>query len=141
MSFAPNLNPELITQPQNGKATTTDVSADIGAFLFIAGPNGSKVFAIIATSTDSIQHDVNISIVSALGSFPVTELGTASVPAGAGQTSAVPPANLLTAANFPGLPLDSDGNPYILLAANDKLYSQIFNFTGTITYVAFGGDF
>ena len=119
MAFAQNTNPEFIKQPQNGKLQLLNANA-AGTFvtLYTAGASGSKVSSITAASSGTIAHDLQIAITNGGTTYL---LGTVAVAIGAGNTSGVPSTNLLSATNFPGLPLDSDGNPFILLVFGDTL--------------------
>src|SRR6202040_1636634 len=48
-------------------------------------------------------------------------LGTIAVAAGAGNSSSVGSANLLSPVSLAGVPFDSDGNPYILLQSGSLI--------------------
>lgn len=111
--------------------------------LATGGANGTKIVAAIATSSDTGSgRDVTIGITNG-GTF--MPLGTVTVPVQAGQVANTPAVNMLDPAKIPGLPVDSDGQPYIFLAsASDTL--QVKSLT-TVTaakeldFNAFGADF
>jgi hypothetical protein len=119
MTFAQNVNATFIKQPQNGKLQLTN-SNTAGAFatLYTGGSNGSKITSILAMTTDTVAHDLQIAITNGGVSYV---LGTIAVPAGSGNTSGTLPVNLLDPTKLLGLALDSDGNPYILLQSGDTL--------------------
>jgi hypothetical protein len=48
-------------------------------------------------------------------------LDTSTIPASAGTSATAPPAGELNATNIPGIPQDSDGNPYLFLEPTDTL--------------------
>ena len=142
MTFTPNAVPTFIKQPQNGKVQIANADAQNQKTVYTAGANGSKVVALMAVSSDTSARDVQISITNGGTSFPI---GTVSVPIGAGNTSAAVSVNLLNNATLLGLPVDSDGNPYINLISGDTLTVSALTTVTTaklITVTAVGvGDF
>jgi hypothetical protein len=118
MSFTQNSVATLIKQPQNGKVQIANADAQNQKTVYTAGANGSKVTALLAVSTDTSARDVQICITNGGTSYPI---GTVSVPAGAGNSSSVDGVDLINGTNLPGLPIDSDGNPYIFLVSGDTL--------------------
>lgn len=67
-----------------------------------------------------------------------------NVPTNSGFTNGTPPINLLSQANWPGLPLDSDGNPYLYLVSGDTLqctYATALTTSDVLNVVFVGGDF
>jgi hypothetical protein len=130
MPFVQNQNLTCLNQPQNGKVLITNADALLLNVVYVAGPNGSKIAGgILAQSTDTAAHDIQLGInnggtinaplaqISGGQSFPIS---TGLVPIGAGNSSAVPVANIMP----PSVAQDSDGQPYILLAIGDVLYAQ-----------------
>ena len=90
--------------------------------LYTCGTNGSKVTAIYATSTDgSLAHDTQILNLNT-STYTLT---TVSVPVNAGNIAATPPVNMMSAAAMPGLPRDSDGNPFFYCASGDVLQAAV----------------
>jgi len=118
MSFTQNSVATLIKQPQNGKVQIANADAQSQKTVYTGGANGSKVSSLIAVSTDTAAHDVQVSITNGGTSYP---LGTVSVVAGAGNSSGVNSVNLLDPTKLLGLSFDSDGNPYIFLISGDTL--------------------
>jgi hypothetical protein len=92
-------------------ATSTTVTAVTASTSF-----GSQVKNLQATSNDTSAHD--IAVFKNVGGTNYL-IGTVAVPASAGFSSTVPAVNLLQA--LPGLPVDSNNNPYISLAATDLI--------------------
>lgn len=93
------------------------------------GANGARVYAINVGSSDTVPHLVTCVLTRAALSrgTPMAVV----VPAGAGFTTAVPISALMSPSNAPGLPVDSDGNPYIQMATTtDKVDCR---FTTTIS--------
>lgn len=119
MAFSQNVNPSYIKQPQNGKVQILPADTTALKTVLTAGASGSKVTSLIATNTDSANARViQIFIVNGGTNYC---LGTINVPLNAGFASGVNAVNLLDPTIILGLPLDSDGNPYINLISGDTL--------------------
>lgn len=98
----------------------------------------------MVTNTDSgaayaIQLNVTISATNYL-------IGTVNVPLSAGNTTAAPSVNLLSALNNfgPYLCKDANGNPYIYLANGSTLKvnsTTTVTSAKTVTFFAQGGDY
>ena len=69
----------------------------------------------------------------------------AAIPLSAGFANAVPPVNLMSTAVWPGLPIDSDGNPYLYLQSTLDLlvanYSTALAAGTLLNLQAVRGDF
>src|ERR1035437_1784387 len=115
MAFTQNTLPTRIKQPRAASVQIANADAQAQKVVDAAGVNGSKHTSLIAVSNDTVARDVMISRTNGGTSYPI---GTVSVPAGAGYSSTVPSVNLLA---LIGLPIDSDGNSYILLIFGDTL--------------------
>lgn len=87
--------------------------------LYTAGTNGSMCFSMWSTNNDpSATHLITVQIVNATvkyGGMAITSVESA------GFVSGTPAQNLMSAANWPGLPVDSNSNPYIILASGDTI--------------------
>jgi hypothetical protein len=125
MAFTQNSLATRVKQPRAASVQIANADASAQKTVDTAGVNGSKYTALIATSTDTAAHDVTISRSNSGVYYP---LGTVSVPAGAGMSSLAPSVNLL--GGIVGLPIDSDGNPYLQLITGDIL---TVNSTNTVT--------
>ncbi len=86
--------------------------------LYTAGANGSRCNGMWATNSDSVNHLITVQIVNTAVKYGGTAV---TVPTTAGFANGVPAQALMTAALWPGLPLDSDGNPFIALNSGDTL--------------------
>lgn len=128
--------------PKNGKVQIANADAQNQKTVYTGGANGSKIHGLMFQSTDTSGRDVQISITNGGTSYP---LGTVTVPAGAGNAGNTPSVNGFNSTQLPGLPLDSDGNPEILLlSASDTLtVSALTTVTSgkLITAIAIGADF
>jgi hypothetical protein len=109
------------------------------------GSNGTKITGIYASSGDTgLAH---------LMTFQVQRSGTnfggvaVSVPANAGFANGIPPVNLISTANWPGLPTDSDGNPFLFLQSTLDILVATYatgistGISATLNAAAVGGDF
>jgi hypothetical protein len=87
--------------------------------LYTAGANGSMCFGMWSTNNDpSATHVITVQIVNAAVKYGgVALLSIVS----AGFATGVPAQNLMSAAVWPGLPVDSNSNPYIVLASGDTI--------------------
>lgn len=109
--------------------------------LLTAGAQGSRVSSLTLASTDATTRDVQIWITNAATNYL---LGTVNVPASAGNTNSAPSVNVLGSAQIPGLPLDSNANPYLDLKSGDVLaVASLTAVTAakSINAVAVAGDF
>lgn len=106
--------PKVSTQTIANADTTTLKTIVTGA------TNGTKIIALILTSDDSSTRDVQIGITKSGGSF--SPIGTMTMAVTAGTIAATAGVNGLDRdTKIPGLPLDSDGNPFLHLESGDTL--------------------
>jgi hypothetical protein len=110
--------------------------------LYTAGANGSRCNAIWSTNNDaSANHLVTVQLYNGTayaGGVAVTSAESA------GYANGTPAQNLMTSALWPGLPNDSDGNPYIQLASGDTLratFATALTSSDYINIVASCSDF
>lgn len=85
---------------------------------YTCGTNGSKIVGMMAGTTDTSSNIVQVLVVN---TSKVYLLATVTVAAGSGNVSGTAPVNLMSSTNMPGLPRDSDGNPFILCASGDTI--------------------
>lgn len=141
MSVTPN---SIITvqTPTNGKVQIKNADGQAQKTVYTGNANGSKIVALLLQSTDTAARDVQISVTNGGTSYP---LGTVTVPIGAGNSGSVPSVNALGNNQLPGLPVDSDGNPFIfLVSASDTLTVEALTTVTSplaITAIAIAGDF
>ena len=110
--------------------------------LYTAGANGSKCFAMWTNNNDgSATHLITVQIINTAvkyGGIALTSVESA------GYANATAAQALMTATLWPGLPLDSDGNPYILLASGDTIqatYATSLTAADWINIVTICSDF
>lgn len=112
-----NVNPTFSKTPNNGVTQiTTGTGANGVVTVYSGGANGSKIPGFLAagigtTSAFDVQWGT-----SSGGSFYV--YGTVSIPAGAGSSDSIPSVNILSTTSLPGLTVDSDGNPFLILSSS-----------------------
>ena len=98
---------------------TTDTTLSDKA-IYTAGTNGSKVLGLTATNAGT-AHNLTLAINNG-GTRYV--LNTLSLTASAGQNGSTAPIACMSIANWPGLAIDNNGNPYVLLDSGDTLEGQ-----------------
>jgi hypothetical protein len=104
--------------PRAYKAQITSSSGTTPVSLVTPGANGTKVVSIICSNTDTSAYNVTFAVVRSSATYL---LGTIAVGPNAGNTSGAPPVSILNTTNIPGIPQDSDGNPYLFLESSDML--------------------
>lgn len=117
MAFTQNTTPTLAKQPQNGKVQIANADAQTQKTVYTAGASGSKIVGLGFVSTDTSARDVQVSITNGGTSYPI---GTITVPIGAGNSGTVPSVTW-NLQQFPNLPIDSDGNLFVILISGDTL--------------------
>lgn len=104
--------------PRAYKAQITNISNTTPVNLVAGGVNGTKVISIICSNTDTSAYNVTFSVLRSPTSYV---LGTVAIPASSGNVAGSPPVSILNTTNVPGIPQDSDGNPYLFLEPTDTL--------------------
>jgi hypothetical protein len=98
---------------------TSSNTAGTYATLYTAGANGSVCKALWIDNNDAgATHLVTVQIVNGgtkYGGIALTSVSSAGFASGTG------PQSLLASAIWPGLPLDENGNPYLILISGDTL--------------------
>jgi hypothetical protein len=119
----------------NGTGTTITTVAT-------AGNQGSKVEDINISNNDSTTaYTLSIWINDGTTSHLWTTL---TIPISAGAAVGTPPVSVFKSTQCPGIPLDSNGNPYIYLKAGYKLQVSVsvaVTSGKAVDVVATGGDF
>jgi hypothetical protein len=119
MAYKPVGVPIFPYQPQTSRVQIANADAQNYKTIFTAGGNGSKVFALFAASSDTSARVLQVAITNSGTNYP---LCTVNVPASSGTSSSgSTPVNLLSTATIPGIPIDSDGNPFLYLISGDTL--------------------
>jgi hypothetical protein len=110
--------------------------------LYTAGTNGSKCMGMYSTNNDaSAAHLLTVQIVSSTvkyGGMAITSIVSA------GFTNANPAQSLMSSANWPGLPVDNNGNPFVILPSGATLqatFATALTTSDLINIVVTCGDF
>lgn len=110
--------------------------------LYTGGANGSRCFAMWSTNNDgSATHLITVQLVNSAvkyGGMSITSV------INAGFANATPAQNLMSSTNWPGLPVDSNGNPFIELANGDTLqatYATALTSSDVLNIVAVCADY
>jgi hypothetical protein len=134
--------PAFPQTPKSAKVQILNADASALKTIYTGGANGSKITAVIATSSDTSNRDVTIGISRSGTFFP---LATITVPLTAGQAAGVSAVNLLDPTIMKGLPVDNDGQVYIYLSdATDLLQAKALTTVTTAKEIdinSFGADF
>ena len=87
--------------------------------LYTAGANGSRCYGMWETNNDaSATHLVTVQIVNGGIKYGGMAITSASSD---GYANGKPAVNLMSSTNWPGLPQDQYGNPYIQLVSGDTV--------------------
>lgn len=124
-----------------GLITVANADAQAYKTVFTAGTNGSKIEALVVSSTDTSNRDITINITRSAVNYQLTQV---SIPLTAGTVNSVPTVDILRSAQIPGLSYDSNGNRYLYLKSGDTLTVNApvtVTSAKILTVVAQGGDF
>jgi hypothetical protein len=108
--------------------------------LFTAGANGSLLNCLLAQSSDTVARNILLYYYDLTTYWPI---GCVNIPINSGNTGAIASVNLLTSTLIPGLPLDSNGNPYIKVKATHQIVGAMLTTVTTalqVTISALGED-
>ena len=112
--MAVTATPVFVQTPKNGNVQILPADASNLKTIYTGGANGSKIIGLYVTSSDTSARDVQFGITVGGVFYP---LYTSTIAITAGQVAATPSVNLLDPSKAVGLPVDSDGNPFIFLAS------------------------
>jgi hypothetical protein len=110
--------PIFIQAPKNTQITIVAADASAQKVVCTAGANGSKVIGLILCSDDTSARVIQMVIKRGGTSILI---GSVNVPTLSGTDGAAPSVNAIGGVYMPGLPIDSDGNEFILLESGDTL--------------------
>lgn len=110
--------------------------------LYTSGSNGSRCYGMYITSNDPTAHLVTIQLVNGGVKYGGIAISTSTtLPGFANGVSALNP---MSTTNWPGLPLDANGNPYIPLVSGDTIqatFATALTASDFINIVASCADF
>lgn len=136
-----NVNPTFVKTPNNGLVQISTATGTAAVTVYTGGANGSKIVGLLATSQSSGTVNVRVAIVNGGTSYYVTEN---TVTAGSGFSGATATSNLFGTTTAVGFPIDSDGNPYLLLKSSADTLTAAAESTlvsGVLSIIAITGDF
>lgn len=109
--------------------------------LYTAGLNGSILKGVVATSNDTaVAHVVTCQLVRSAVKYGGVAV---NVPVNSGSINTAVPVNLMSALNWVGLPIDSDGNPFLYLSSGDTLqctYATALTGGTSVSLIAVAAD-
>lgn len=133
--------PTFVGTPKIGLQQIVPADTSTLKTLVTAGASGSKVTSIMAASDDSSARIVAYGITRG-GTF--YQIGAVSVAITSGTDGATAATNLLSVSQVAGLPIDADGQRYLLLQSGDTLQvktTTTVTSAKTVHLVATYGDF
>jgi hypothetical protein len=136
-----NVNPTFVKTPNRGLVLISTGTGVTTQTLYTGGTNGSKVYGINICSGSSASTSVRYQISNSAINYVIN---TQSVAANTGFDGSTPPLNLMAPMLVPGLPIDSDGNPYLILASSaDTLTINAVSTiaSGSLYIIATAADF
>ena len=110
--------PNYAGSPMSDVAQITNATGTAAVTLTTAGSNGSRRFSLACASTDTAAHSLVVAKVRSGVSYL---LATVNIPASSGNVAGTPRVAVLSTTNFPGVPLDPTGNPFLTLQSGDTL--------------------
>jgi hypothetical protein len=151
LMFAPPLyaavtaNSAIVPQtPNRGVVQFLQGTDSAGTYktLYTAGSSGSIITGIYLTTSDATAtHLVTCQVVNNAVKYGGNAVTTVL---GAGFTTNVPAQNFISPNVWPGLPIDQNGNPYLLLISGDTLqctFATNLTSATVINLVAVAADF
>lgn len=112
-------SPVCVQTPKAGVQQILNADASGWKTVVTGGSNGTKITALMLTSTDTSNRIVQIAV-SRGGTHYI--FGTVTVTAGAGTDGVTAAVAVFSSSLIPNLPIDNDGQPYVFLSnASDTL--------------------
>lgn len=141
------VTPNSFVTPQTPKLAVVQFlqgtdSAGTYKTLYTGGSNGSKCNAMYITSNDGTAHLVTIQVVRSGVFYGGIAISTGTTTPGFANSA--PPINPMSSTNWPGLPVDSSGQPYIILQSADTIqatFATALTASDLINIVAVCSDF
>lgn len=138
-----NVNPTFVKTPNRGLVNISTGTGTASVTLYTGGANGSKISGINATLSSSASATVRFQITNGGTNYV---LGTVTLASSTGVDGASASANLLAPSVVGGIPLDSDGNPFLFLSSSaDTLTIGVLTTLpgagNTVFLIATAGDF
>lgn len=133
--------PNSIITGQNAKTSAAQlVSGTLGPLaVYTGGANGSKVFGLHISNTDTASETVTIDLFDGTKAYKMVTIATVIA---AGNLNGTPAQALMLSSVWPGLPVDGNLTPFIYVPSGWTLRATVSAVTaGVHNAVAFGQDF
>ena len=129
--------------PKVGLVSAVNADGTTAKTIVTAGSSGSKIVSLQVTSNDTSARTFIISIVRSAAIFIQ---GTFTIALASGTDGSAPSIDILgNTTLFPGLPVDNDGQRYMLLQSGDTLTATLttsaVTAAKTVSFTAHYGDF
>jgi hypothetical protein len=112
-------DPVFVQLPKIGPAAFTNAdAANAKKTTITAGGNGAKLFALSATSTDTVARIMQVWLTRGTLTYLLTAV---SIPALSGSDGVTPNVDLLNNTQWPGLPYDGNAQGFVLLQGGDTI--------------------
>jgi hypothetical protein len=137
--YANNTQNDVVSITGSAGALASDLN---GVIVYTAGSNGSRIYNVLLSTTDTSADNIFLYIKTNGGS--ICPIGQINIPASSGNLSSKVCIDALSAANIAGLPFDEAQKPYIELAPNASLKISLVASpgTGSLIYAsAIGADY
>jgi hypothetical protein len=124
----------------NTVAQIANADAQTKKTIFTPGANGSRLTAILISSTDTVARDIVLGVTISAVNY---DLAIVSIPAQAGTLDTVPTVSFLTSSQFPGLCFDAFGNRYLDLKNGTTVYAYApvtLTAAKLVNIFTYGGD-
>lgn len=110
--------PVCVQTPKLGLQQILNANGTALLTVVTGGTNGTKVTSLTLTSSDTSQRIIQVWVTRSGTSYL---LGSVTVAASSGFDGATSVVSVLSSTLIPGLPVDNDGQPYLLLMSGDTL--------------------
>ena len=124
----------------NGVQSFANADGQTKKTIFTPGANGSRVNAILVSSTDTSARDLVVGVTISATNY---DLFIVTIPITAGTVNSVPTVSYLNQTQVPGLAIDAYGNRYLDLKNGTTLYAYAatsVTAAKAINVLAIGGD-
>jgi hypothetical protein len=90
--------------------------------LLTGDADGTRIDSIIVSSTDTTARDLQLWITKSATDYL---LGTVQIAINSGNVNSTPSVQYLTASNFPVLPVDANGNRFLMLDSGVTIKAKV----------------
>jgi hypothetical protein len=127
--------------PKLGLVQIVEADTSDEKTILTAGAAGAKVTSVFALSDDSSPRVLTLSVLRSATNYPIAVV---EVPESSGTDGSTPAVDLLDATLSPWVPVDNDGQRYLLLEPSDELQvhsGSTVTSAKAVTVCAIGADF